>query len=287
MKWLSFIQIINQILVERGLASESQPMLVAVSGGQDSTCLLQATMTLCPYWGWSLAIISCDHAWFDSKSKSCSQIRQSAWYKKIKYYQSIIPNRAYSESNARSWRYNSFARIGRAHNYSQIFTGHTASDRAETLLYSLLRGSSQGGLQSLSWRRKLAFGVFVARPMLTITRSQSVAICKQENFCIVLDPSNQRYEWHRSRIRMRVLPYLRVYFNPKVDQALCQLAELAHGESCYLGALCKNLELKLKLPIKSFICLPVSLQRRLLYSYLKKKARQTFVCIELARFLFF
>ena len=286
MRWIFFIQKLNQVLIERGLAIESQSMLIAVSGGQDSSCLFQAIRILCPFWKWNLAIVSCDHAWFDLKSKSCSQISQLAWYSQIKYYQSITPRRVIGEAKARSWRYESFARIGRAHNYSQILTGHTASDRAETLLYTIFRGSSQGGLSSLSWRRKLTFGVFLSRPMLTITRSQSTAICKKENFCITLDPSNQRYEWHRGRIRRRIVPYLRRYFNPKADQMLCQLAELAHAEACYLTALCKNLEFQFC--VQNFVCLPVSLQRRLLSFYFKReKIRQTFFSIELVRFSFF
>nr|YP_010932736.1 hypothetical chloroplast RF62 [Klebsormidium elegans]WKT06720.1 hypothetical chloroplast RF62 [Klebsormidium elegans] len=286
MTWLFFIQKLNQILIERNLAMENQSILVAVSGGQDSACLLQAIRNLCPFWRWNLGIVSCDHAWFDLKSKPCLQISQLAWYNQIKCYQSIIPKQAISEAKARSWRYESFARIGRSHHYSQILTGHTASDRAETLFYSLLRGSSQAGLQSLSWQRKLDFGIFLTRPMLTITRSQSAMICKRQNFCIVLDPSNQRNEWHRNRIRRQILPYLRKYFNPKTDQILCHLAELAHAEACYITALSNNLELKFYK--KNFICLPISLQRRFIYSYFKhKQIKQTFYCIELARFSFF
>lgn len=286
MRWIFFIQKLNQVLIERNLAIENQSMLIAISGGQDSACLFQAIRILCPFWKWNLAIVSCDHTWFDLKSKSCSKISQLASSSQIKYYQSITPQRVVNEVKARSWRYESFARIGRAHKYSQILTGHTASDRAETLLYTLLRGSSQGGLSSLSWQRKLAFGVFLSRPMLTITRSQSSAICKKEQFFITLDPSNQRYEWHRGRIRRRILPYLRRYFNPKVDQIVCQLAELAHAEACYLTALCKNLEFKCC--TQNFVCLPISLQRRLLsFHFKREKIRQTFFCIEMVRFLFF
>jgi tRNA(Ile)-lysidine synthase len=288
MKWLFFLQSINQILVERSLASRNQAILLASSGGQDSTCLFQAISTLCPYWEWSLAVVSCDHGWFGSKSKSCcSQVGQLVWHNKKKYYQSIVPNQAFGEAKARSWRYESFARIGRAHSYSLVFTGHTASDRAETLFYTIIRGSSQEGLQSLSWKRKLIFGVYLARPMLAITRSTSALVCKNENFCVTLDLSNQRYEWHRSRIRKRVLPYLRRYFNPKTDQVLCQLAELAHGEACYLAGLCKSLEFRLKFQVQNFGCLPLTLQRRLLFCFFKyEQARQTFLSIELVRFSF-
>lgn len=83
MKWLFFLQSINQILVERSLASRNQAILLASSGGQDSTCLFQAISTLCPYWEWSLAVVSCDHGWFGSKSKSCcSQVGQLVWHNK-------------------------------------------------------------------------------------------------------------------------------------------------------------------------------------------------------------
>nr|YP_010932418.1 hypothetical chloroplast RF62 [Interfilum massjukiae]WKT06081.1 hypothetical chloroplast RF62 [Interfilum massjukiae] len=285
MKWFSFIRSLNQELVERNLANRNQSILIASSGGQDSACLLQAINKLRPYWGWSLAIASCDHAWFDAKPRSCSQVGQLAWHNQTKYYQSIAPTRALGEAKARSWRYDSLARIGQTHGYSLVFTGHTASDRAETLLYTIIRGSSQVGLQSLSWKRKLHFDVCLVRPMLTITRSLSAKICKKEKLCITLDRSNQRSEWHRNRVRKRVLPYLRQYFNPKVDQVLCQLAELAHGETCYLDGLCKSLQFKIQLQRQNLGCLPLSLQRRFLYCYFKREqARQTFLSIEFARF---
>jgi tRNA(Ile)-lysidine synthase len=286
MKWFFFVQIINQTLIERSLVLENQSLLVAISGGQDSSCLLQVLRTLCPLWNWNLAIVYCDHAWFDHKSKTYSKMSQLAYYNQTRYYQSISPSRAFGEANGRAWRYNSFVRIGKAHNYFQILTGHTASDRAETLLYTILRGGSQKGLQSLSWQRKLSFGISLVRPLLSITRSQSTAICKKQKFCIILDPSNQRCEWHRNRIRRRVLPYLRHYFNPRVDQLMCQLAELAHGEACYLTGLCKILELKIS--IQNFMCLPVSLQRRLIHSFFNYgQTKQTFIYIEFVRALLF
>nr|WKT07805.1 hypothetical chloroplast RF62 [Klebsormidium sp. TAA2-JRJ3pt] len=284
MKWFVFVQKINQSLIERSLVFERQSLLVAISGGQDSSCLLQALRTLCPLWEWNLAVIYCDHAWFDLKPQSYSKMSQLACCNQIKYYQSIAPSRAFGETKSRAWRYESFVRVGKAHNYFQIITGHTATDRAETLLYTILRGSSQRGLQSLSWQRKLSFGISLVRPLLTIPRSQFTLMCKKEKFCIVLDPSNQRSEWHRNRIRKRLLPYLRYYFNPKVDQLMCQLAELAHGEACYLTGLSKTLELTVS--IKNLMCLPVSLQRRLIYSFFNYgQVKQTFLHIEFVRYL--
>ena len=64
---------------------------------------------------------------------------------------------------ARNWRYKSIKRIAICHDYHTIVTGHSATDRIETLLCNLFRGSGTIGLQSLSWRRELNQEFFVLK----------------------------------------------------------------------------------------------------------------------------
>lgn len=93
----------------------------------------------------------------------------------------IIPA---TEAAAREWRYQVLTEIAQSNNYDYIVTGHTKSDRAETLLYNLIRGSGSDGLQALTWQRPLdsisTNSIILVRPLLDITREQTGHFCQEK-----------------------------------------------------------------------------------------------------------
>ena len=98
----------------------------------------------------------------------------------------------------------------------RIATGHTATDRAETLLYNLMRGSGADGLQALGWQRPISDtspGVQVVRPLLNWTRQETATFCYQFNLPIWEDSTNQDRTYARNRLRLDVMPLLRKSFN--------------------------------------------------------------------------
>ncbi|MHC5724600.1 MAG: tRNA lysidine(34) synthetase TilS, partial [Nostoc sp.] len=149
-----------------------------------------------------------------------------------------------SEAAARDWRYQALSAIAQANNYQYIVTGHTASDRAETLLYNLIRGTGADGLQALTWQRPLTTGIMLVRPLLEITRTQTEQFCQEFKLPIWEDSTNQDLQYARNRIRQELLPYLRENFNPKVESALAQTAELLQAEVEYLEKAAQQLREK-------------------------------------------
>ncbi|MGB3265819.1 MAG: ATP-binding protein, partial [Microcoleus sp.] len=131
-----------------------------------------------------------------------------------------------------------------------IVTGHTASDRAETLLYNLIRGSGADGLSALTWTRPIAdlrlenseenpnsqisADFRLVRPLLEITRSQTGQFCQEQKLPVWEDSTNQDLKYARNRIRSELLPYLETHFNPKAQQAIAQTAELLRADVEYL-----------------------------------------------------
>jgi len=212
----------------------NQRLLVAVSGGQDSLCLIKLLLDLQPKWGWQLGIAHCNHRWRSDSEANANYVEQLARNWEISFYYSVADQLIKSEAAARQWRYQALSAIAQPNNYSCIVTGHTASDRAETLLYNLMRGSGADGLQALAWRRSLESGLMLVRPLLEFTRTQTGQFCQEQQLKVWQDSTNQDLKYARNRIRQELLPYLQTHFNPQVEQSLAQTAELLQAEVEYL-----------------------------------------------------
>ncbi len=207
---------------------------MAVSGGQDSLCLIKLLLDLQPKWGWHLGIAHCDHRWRSDSEANANYVEQLANNWKTSFHLYIATQKLNSEAAARQWRYQALSAIAQENNYNCIVTGHTASDRAETLLYNLIRGSGADGLQALTWQRPLGSELVLVRPLLEVTRAQTGQFCRDLQLVVWEDSTNLDLKYARNRIRQELLPYLQTHFNPQVEQALAQTAELLQAEVEYL-----------------------------------------------------
>ncbi|WP_293350469.1 MULTISPECIES: tRNA lysidine(34) synthetase TilS [unclassified Microcoleus] len=305
--WTHLHAQLHRTLLKRQILPSNQGLLVAVSGGQDSLCTLKLLLDLQPKWGWNLAIAHCDHCWRSDSQSNANHVENLAKNFGISYYLQTASDIPKTEAAARQWRYQALTEVAIAHNYPYIVTGHTASDRAETLLYNLIRGSGADGLSALTWTRPLAdfrlgdseenhnsqisadlrshnldttpkSKIYLVRPLLEITRSQTGQFCQEQKLPIWEDSTNQDLQYARNRIRSQLLPYLETHFNPKAQQALAQTAELLRADVEYLeiaasellqraiSPITDNPQLQIQLPVKLnrpiLQTAPLSLQRR-------------------------
>ena len=257
---------------------------MAVSGGQDSLCLAKLLLDLQPKWGWDLAIAHCDHCWRSDSAANAVFVQNLANQWQISYFKQTAEEVLSSEAAAREWRYQSLMQIAQQHNYDTLVTGHTASDRAETLLYNLMRGSGADGLQALTWTRSLTANLQLVRPLLSVTRAQTAQFCQEMGLAIWEDSTNQSLEFARNRIRLELIPYLQTHFNPQVEQALNQTAELLQAEVEYLEAEASRLLGQAKWGIEGqsyrfdrrpLQTAPIALQRRAIRQFLQQSLPET------------
>jgi tRNA(Ile)-lysidine synthase len=267
MVWTPLHAKIHRTIRSRHLFERNQRLLIAVSGGQDSLCLIKLLLDLKSKWGWDLGIAHCDHRWRSDSQANANHVENLAETWGISFYLETANEPINSEAAARDWRYQALSAIAQANNYQYIVTGHTASDRAETLLYNLIRGTGADGLQALTWQRPLTTGIMLVRPLLEVTRIQTEQFCQEFKLPIWEDSTNQDLQYARNRIRQELIPYLRENFNPQVESALAQTAELLQAEVEYLEKAAQQLREK-ALGIgdeeDSLIPLPLRLNRRVL-----------------------
>jgi tRNA(Ile)-lysidine synthase len=232
--WTPLHAQIHRTIRARHLFEHNQKLLVAVSGGQDSLCLIRLLLDLQPKWGWNIAIAHCDHCWREDSQANAHHVENLAKTWNTPFYLETANQPVNSEATARNWRYQALTKIAQLNHYQYIITGHTASDRAETLLYNLMRGTGADGLQALTWQRPLTENIILVRPLLEITRSQTEQFCQKFNLPIWEDSTNQNLQYPRNRIRQELIPYLKENFNPQVEANLAQTAELLQAEVEFL-----------------------------------------------------
>jgi tRNA(Ile)-lysidine synthase len=277
--WTPIHAKIHRTIRSRHLFERNQRLLVAVSGGQDSLCLIKLLLDLQSKWGWSVGIAHCDHRWrFDSQANA-QHVENLAKTWDITFYLETAKEPVNSEASARNWRYQALSAIAQKNNYQYIVTGHTASDRAETLIYNLIRGTGADGLQALTWQRPLTKDIMLVRPLLEITRPETEKFCQEFQLPIWEDSTNQDFKYARNRIRQELLPYLQENFNPKVELALAQTAELLQAEVEYLEQAARELReeamggsegLPLRLNRRVLQKAPLALQRRVMRQVLQQ-----------------
>jgi tRNA(Ile)-lysidine synthase len=156
-----------------------------------------------------------------------------------------------------------------------IALAHTQTDRIETILLQILRGTGTQGLGGFP-----AKNLPLVRPLFDITREETQAYCTEQNLKPRTDSSNQNTAYRRNRTRLELLPYLREHYNPAVEDALLRLAEIATEDNNYLeaqakeawkGVVEKNSQTILREP---FLALHPAMQRRVLRLAMAQ-ARQT------------
>jgi len=201
-------------LLPRGAA-----LLLAVSGGQDSMALLGLLLGLQRLHGWRLVLWHGDHGWRDASARQAAELAgwcaqrelrliSDASSKDLEAGERAGGEQLSSEARARAWRYQRLLLRAREQGCSHVVTGHTASDRAETLLLHLARGSHRRGLGSLRAQRPLGDGVVLSRPLLLFSRGETARICHDLDLPVWLDASNSDRRFSRNRLRHEVLPVL-------------------------------------------------------------------------------
>lgn len=275
--WTSLHAQIHRTLRSRHLLPRDRNVLIAVSGGQDSLCLVKLLLDLQPKWGWSLAVAHCDHRWRDDSLANAQHVENLAKTWEIPFYCATAERTLQSEADARTWRYQALRAIAHPNNYQYVVTGHTRSDRAETLLYNLTRGSGADGLQALTWQRPLDTKLQLVRPLLEISRLTTGRFCQDMQLPIWEDATNQDSKYARNRIRQELIPYLQERFNPQVELALAQTAELLQAEVEYLEHSAQQLKQQathpqepLKLNRQILQAAPLALQRRVMRQLLQQ-----------------
>lgn len=223
-----------QTIARFGMFSAGQRVGVAVSGGSDSVCLLHVLHELGPRWDLHLRVVHVDHGIRGAASGEDAEFVRalaSSFALPFELRTADVPSIGDNlEQAARRVRQQFYGELLSGGAVDRIATGHTRSDQAETVLFRVLRGAASAGLAGI--RPVTEEGI--VRPLLYCTRDQVRSWLRTRGIAWREDETNQDCSFTRNRIRHELLPQLRREYNPKIDDALANLAEIARDEDDFL-----------------------------------------------------
>jgi tRNA(Ile)-lysidine synthase len=239
--------------------------VVACSGGADSLALLAATVFEARTGGWRVLGLVVDHGLQDGSAEHTARVvAQMAALGVDETAAARVEVRAEGlgpEAAAREARYAVLAEFAERVGAAVVLLGHTRDDQAETVLMGLARGS---GARSLAGMRR-AFDRY-RRPLLDVSRDETVTACQVEGIEFWDDPHNADPRFLRSRVRTRVLPVLEEELGPGVAVSLARTADALREDAEHLDDLARSAYAALPrpLPVAALAALPPAVRRRVL-----------------------
>jgi tRNA(Ile)-lysidine synthase len=272
---LSFIR-------EYGLVSGNEKVVVAVSGGPDSVCLVHLLNAVKDHLNIQLHIAHLDHglrgeeseAEADYVSKLAEKLGLPLTIETRDVGKWSREKKISLEEAAREVRYRFLDETARQAGATRVAVGHTRDDQVETTLMHYLRGAGTQGLRGLRPAAPLPYaahddGIWVIRPLLSVRREETVSCCRDYGLQPCTDSSNKDTRFLRNRVRLELIPLLKQY-NPEIEDALIRLADLAGEDADFIdeqaSAVCNQVATRegcmTCLDSGKVRSLPLALQRR-------------------------
>ncbi|MCF8056954.1 MAG: tRNA lysidine(34) synthetase TilS [Desulfocapsa sp.] len=234
----ALLERINRVIVTSSLLRGNEPIIIAVSGGPDSVCLLHILSSLFP--GSKRIAVYVDHRLRPLETDAEIKLvqREAAICSAdfitvpVNVQDEKEQKRCSLEEAARNLRYQVLEKIRSQFQAQAIAVGHTANDQAEEVLLRLIRGSGSTGLSGMN----LHHGNII-RPLLQETKETLFNFLKTQNIPFCEDSSNADRRFLRNRIRRDLLPKLESEYNRSIRQTLLQTASILREEDGLLSGL--------------------------------------------------
>jgi len=236
---------IETILSEECGLVKDRPIIVGVSGGPDSLCLMETLRQA----GYSVLVAHFDHQLRPESVDEARVVAQMAARFNLQFESAAADVRAHAgqaklslEEAARDMRYQFLFRLAREHHAQAVAVGHTADDQVETILMHFMRGSALNGLKGMPYRSILKTfdpHIPIVRPLLDLWRADTIAYCAAHDLQPHYDSSNASTDYQRNHIRHLLIPSLEGY-NPKFRAAVLRMSHSLKDDHVLLMELLEN-----------------------------------------------
>lgn len=221
----SVLEQVRATISRHSMLGASERVIVAVSGGPDSVCLLHVLREL------KIPVAGVAH--FNHKLRGEDSEEDERFVVAmtramgLEFYRVAAPLPSGNlEQAARQARREFFYGLMSRGLADRVALGHTRDDQAETVLFRMLRGSGLAGLAGIL--PVTAEGLI--RPLLGVTRGEVLAYLRDREIPWREDSSNRESRFARNRIRHELLPGLERDWNPQLAETLAHLGDLAYEE---------------------------------------------------------
>lgn len=233
---------VRHYIEKHRLLRQGDRVLVAVSGGPDSLCLLHLLRGISSSLQLELVVAHLDHQIRPEAGEEARLVKDLAtsWSLPFTGASYNVPSmrsaaKLSEEEAARRARYRFLYQAARNHRATVIAVGHHRDDQAETVLLNLLRGTGPDGLAGMLPRRFLG-KIRLIRPLLVVSREEIECYCRDHGLRSFTDRSNLEEKYTRNRVRLELIPHLEKEYNPRLKESLARLAVMAAADRRYLRA---------------------------------------------------
>lgn len=263
------IETVEKFLIEYDLIKPEAVFLVGFSGGCDSLCLIDILHGLSQKHKFKIIALHLNHNWRGEESlREAENCKKYCDARNIEFIlETLDENGNKTEKNAREARYAFFLKQAKNHPGSLIFTAHTRSDNAETIIYRIIKGTGTKGIRGILPKR-IREGIELYRPLLSISRSQTEDYCNSKGLVANTDSSNFDINYKRNFIRHKIMPLFKE-INFQAEKSIASLAQLAISQSNiideYIKLILKDLYVDGKILSEKFKLLSQDVMQQIIY----------------------
>ena len=229
---------ILQTIKKYNLIEKGDSIVIGVSGGPDSICLLHILNELKQELNFKIYVAHINHMIRKEADEEteyvkefCKNIGVECFVKKINVVKIAKESKMGTEEAGRKIRYNFFEEVLKNTNSNKIATAHNNNDKVETIIMNILRGSGISGLKGLDPIRENKF----IKPLIEVSREEIETYCEENKLNPKIDKSNSENIYTRNKVRNTVIPYIKKEFNPNILKTINRLSEVATEEDDYLN----------------------------------------------------
>jgi len=283
MKQISYVE--NKVfsyIEDNQMLSPGDRVTAGVSGGADSVCLLFVLLKWAEKHPLQISVVHVNHQIRREAGEDEAFVRRLCLEQGIPFYSETVDvkemagrNKISEEEAGRMVRYAAFERIRKETGAGKIAVAHNMNDQAETMLFHLFRGSGLNGLGGIRPVRGI-----IIRPLLCLGRNEIEAYLQVRGISYCVDDTNFGDDYARNRIRHHILPYAEQEIAPGCIKNMSQTALMLKETEEYLALETEKARLgcvtetgtAIRVEAGDFLKLPAVIQKRLLYTMLKKFA---------------
>lgn len=271
----NFIDNVKAVILKHNLLSKDDKVVIGVSGGADSLCLLHVLNSIKNEIGIEIFAVHLNHQFRGEEADADAEFVEDICRRwEIPYKIASVDVPAYArqhglspEEAGREIRYKLFRDVKEIINANKIAVAQNLNDNVETILMRIFRGTGLEGLKGID----ISIDEII-RPLLETDRASIEEYCRQNNLEPRVDKTNLQPIYSRNKIRLELIPYLKESFNPNLNEGIVRLSQIIKEENDYLeqqanklmNSIVKIEEQRLLIKINNLIELHQAMQKRLL-----------------------
>lgn len=269
-------------IYKHNLIYKNDHIIVGVSGGADSICLLHFLYSIKEDFNLKITAVHVNHCMRGKESDEdnkfvvdfCKNINIPVKVFSFDIYNKSKDENISIEEAGRKYRYFAFNKVLKEENATKIAIAHNKDDNAETMLMRFFRGTGIKGLSGISYKRDN-----IIRPILDCLRKDIENYCYKNNLSYRNDSTNNMDIYTRNKIRLNLIPTIKKDFNPNIVDTLSNMSKNFYAENHFLESLANDTlktclvekdNNKIILDIEKFKNIDLVLQKRMLRLCLSK-----------------